>query len=370
MGIEISRELPSGSGQRFDLAEMITPQVLTQMTGERYDSAQTALFLRDLTEAYSKTFDFKFPNLKAMSILPVWSGIDPAADGFVWRAYEHLGQAAFIDDYAADLPSTDEKGTENMSRLYSLGASYNYSIMDLKKAQRTGLPIETRKAFNARRAIEQAVEQIAFFGGVQNPDTTANAQAIRNAPSAQSSTDNLQMYGLTNFPGLLGGGGSGSTANATTNDWTNPATAVTTIVNDWTTQVNGIRTDTKGTHDANMVVMPLSLHAFLSTKPRSATFTEDNLLSYLLKMTPQIKRVEWSTMLEFAGKKQDTTTPGSMVLFGEFDNDNLELVLPGGFEQLPPQMVNLTFKIPCHRRVGGVRVSYPKAFRALNGAQG
>ena len=45
-------------------------------------------------------------------------------------------------------------------------------------------------------------------------------------------------------------------------------------------------------------------------------------------------------------------------------------VIPQEFEQLPPQMVNLMFKIPCHMRVGGIRVSYPKSIVALDGAAG
>jgi hypothetical protein len=213
----------------------------------------------------------------------------------------------------------------------------------------------------ARRAMEQAIEQIGFFGGVQIPGITGT-QPIKNAPATQSTTDNLQMYGMTNFPGL--------TVGTTANDWTSPATAVGTIVDDWNTNINAIRTNSKGIHNANCVVFPLSIWTVLNSRPRSVTFTDDNLLTYLLRLQPSIKNVYWTPMLETAGKKQDTVTAGPRIMLFERNAENMQLVLPGGFEQLPPQMINLTFKVPCHQRVAGVRVSYPQAFRALDGAAG
>jgi hypothetical protein len=54
----------------------------------------------------------------------------------------------------------------------------------------------------------------------------------------------------------------------------------------------------------------------------------------------------------------------------ERNEENLSLVIPQEFEQLPPQMVNLMFRIPCHMRIGGLRVSYPKSLVALDGAAG
>ena len=351
---------PANAGARYDLADFVTPQLLTQVTGQRYDAAQTALTLRALTEVFSRTFDVKYPDLKIRDILPIYTGVDPAADGFVWRSFDVSGAAQIIDSYAADLPSVETFATENMSRCYSLGVSYNYSIQDLRAATFSGVPLETRKAFMARRAMEQAVEQIGFFGGVQIPGSTF--QSLKNAPAAQSTTDNLQMYGLTNFPGLP------IAMNA--NDWTNPATAVQTIVDDWNTNVNAMMTTTKGVHQVNCVVFPLSLWKVLNTRARSVTFTDDTVLSYLLRLQPMIKNVYWTVMTETAGKKQDTVTAGPRIIFMERNDENMQLVLPGGFEQLPPQMVNLTFKIPCHQRVAGVRVSYPLAFRALDGCAG
>jgi len=357
----ITPEIPSFSGARYDLADYVNPRALEAVTGARFDAATTAFFLRDLTEVMGRTFDIKYPDLKARQILPVFTGVDPGAEGYVWRQFDRTGAAKVIDTYAGDLPESEVVANEFQSRIVSLGASYSYSIQDLRKARMAGIPLETRKALAARRAMEQALEQIAFFGLAQVPGTSAS-QAIEFVPATQSTNDPMAMYGFTNFPGLV--------VSTTTNDWTLPATSVSTIVADFNKMFLTVINQTKGVHTPDTVVFPLSLWAQLNTTARSTTFTDDSILQYLMKENPWLKNVYWSTMLETAGLKQDNTTPGPRIMLLERNEENLSLVIPQEFEQLPPQMVNLTFRIPCHMRVGGLRVSYPKSILALDGAGG
>lgn len=357
----LSTDSPALSGQRYDLADFVTPQALQAMSGQRFDAATTGFFLRDLTEIMARTFDVKYPDLKARQILPVFTGVDPGAEGYVWRQFDRVGGAHVISDYGADMPSTEVVANEFQSRILSLGTSYNYSVMDLRKARMAGIPIETRKALAARRAMEQALEQIAFFGVAQVPGTGAS-QALMFAPASQNTNDPLAMYGFTNFPGL--------TVSTTTNNWTLAGTSVSTIVADFNAQFLTIIQNSKGVHTPDSVVFPLSIWSQLNTTARSVTFTDDTVLQYLMKENPWLKNVYWSTMLETAGLKQDGSTPGPRIMFLERSEENLQLVIPQEFEQLPPQMVNMTFKIPCHMRVGGLRVSYPKSILALDGAAG
>jgi len=357
----LSSEIPGGSGQRYDLADFVNERTLQAMTGERFDAATTAFFLRDLTEVMGRTFDIKYPDLKARQILPVFTGVDPGAEGYVWRQYDRKGVANVIHDYSADLPESEVVANEFQSRCLSLGASYTYSIQDLRKARMAGIPLETRKALSARRSMEQAIEQIAFFGIAQVPGTGAS-QALRFAPASQNTNDPLAMYGFTNFPGLV--------VNTTTNNWLLASTSVSTIVSDFNAQFLSIINTSLGVHTPDTVVLPLSIWSALATAARSTTFTDDTILQYLRKENPWLKQVYWSTMLETAGLKQDGSTPGPRIMFLERNEENLSLVIPQEFEQLPPQMVNLMFKIPCHMRVGGIRVSYPKSIVALDGAAG
>ena len=209
--------------------------------------------------------------------------------------------------------------------------------------------------------MEQAIEQIAFFGLSQVPGTGAS-QAMFPVPATQNSSDPMAMYGFTNFPGLV--------VSTTTNNWTLPSTSVSTIVSDFNSMFLTVIQQSKGVHTPDTVVLPLSIWSQLSTTARSTTFTDDSVLQYLQKENPWLKSVMWSTMLETAGLKQDGSTPGPRIMILERNEENLSLVIPQEFEQLPPQMVNLMFKIPCHMRIGGLRVSYPKSILALDGAGG
>ena len=369
--LSASFDRPAFSGERYDLADFINPQTLQAVTGQRYDAATTAFFLRDLTEIMGRTFDVKYPDLVARQLFPVWSGVDPGAESFVWRQFDRVGAADLIDTYAADLPASEVQSKEFQQKIVSLGSSYNYSIQDLRRARMAGIPLETRKALAARRSVEQAVEQIAFFGLQQNPDTSAGAQAIRFIKAAVNTGDPLEQYGFTNFPNING--------VTTTNTWvdytgTFPTLAtgisVNTIVNDLNKLQTSIINVSKGVHTPNTLLLPLTVWTALAAAARSVTFTDDSVLTYLQKLSPWIKEVRYSTMLEKAGLKQDNTTPGPRIMLWEKNEENAQLVIPQEFEQLPPQMVNLTFKIPCHMRIGGMRVSYPKSIAYLDGVGG
>ena len=357
-------DMPAGAGQRFDLSDYITPQAILQLGGSREDAAGTAFALRALTDIYARSFDIKYPDLKARQILPIYSGVDAGAEGYRWQQYDRTGNANVVDDYAADLPQAEVFMAEYQSRIYGLGTSYMYSIQDLRKARMAGMPLESREAFAARRAMEQAVEQWAFFGNQAVPTggATVTGQALKNAPAAVSTTDYLYAYGFTNFPGIV--------ANTTTNNWTLPSTSVSTIVNDFNTLQKSIVVGSDGIHSPDTLVLPLSQWANLATIPRSVTFTDDTVIQYLRKQSPWLKNIYFTPMLENAGKLQNGTTPGPRIMMFEKNEENIQLVIPLEFEQLPPQMINLMFKIPCYMRIGGIRCSYPKSIAYLDGASG
>lgn len=356
----LSSERPAFSGERYDLGDFINPAVLQAVSGQRYDAASTAMFLRDLTYVYEQTYDIKYPDLKARQILPVDNRVSPGAESFLWRQYDGTGTAKIIDSYSEDLGNSEVIAAEYQSRCLSMGTSYQYTLQDMRAASMAGLPLETRKAERARRNIEKTIEQVAFFG-VQQVSGMAN-QGIAFAPPTVNTSDPLAMYGLTNFPGII--------VNNTTVNWTLGGTTVTQILNDFNVLQRSIVTTSLGVHVPDTAVFPLSTWALLTTVARSPTYTDDSILQYLQKQSPWLKTVFFTPMLETAGLKQDGTTPGPRIMLLERKPENLQLVIPQEFEQLPPQMINLSFKVPCHARIGGVRVSYPKSIACLDGTAG
>lgn len=338
------------SGERFDLADFVTPLTLQSM-GFRADSAQTAVFLRQLTYVYEQTYDIKYPDLKARKLIPLDTRVTNGADSFVWRQFDKRGQAKIVQNYADDFPNVETFGQEYQTRIVSVGASYQYSLQDLRAAAMAGLPLETRKAEVARRVMEDMVETVSALGM-----NGANGSLLGSA------SDVMPIYGLCNFPGIQ--------SNTTTVNWIGGSATVNQILADVNALQAKIFTNTLGVHHGDTLLLPTAVYSYLATTPRSPTFTDDTMLQYILKQSPWLKSIEHWAPLDLGGLKQDGSTPGPRIICYERSPEVLQLVIPQEFEQLPPQMLGMSFKIPCHLRLGGVTVRYPKAIAYLDGSTG
>jgi hypothetical protein len=350
---------------------------LLAATGQRFDSASTAMFLRELTYVYQQTYDVKYADTVARKILAVDNRVNPGAESFVWRQYNHVGTAKVVDSYAEDFPNVEIFGAELQTRIVSLGASYQYTMQDMRAASMAGLPLETRKAEAARKAIENAVEAIAAFGDAAAA-TSVGGQYGAVGTAAQTG-DTIRYYGLTNSPSILNAApASGSypgvpsvtNTNYTSLNWTLNSTAVSDILGDVNAMQNCMFTLSLGVHKGDTLLLPTAVMSALATKARSVTFTDDSILQYIQKQSPWIKEVIYWPMLDVAGLKQDGVTVGPRVMLIEKKPENQQLIIPQEFEQLPPQMVNMAFKIPCHMRIGGVSVRYPLSVAYLDGTTG
>lgn len=360
MGVSLSLSRPLASGEGFDLARIITPGVLENMTGQRHDAASTAFFLRELTQIYETTYDVKYADKVARTLLDVDTRINPGAESFVWRQYDKVGLAKVVDSYAEDFPNVEVQGKEFQTRLVSIGASYQYTLQDLRAAQMAGLPLEAKKAQIVREVMENAIESIACVGLLGSP-------ALLGAPAAQSATDYTQLFGLANFPNIIAGGTSGYT----TNSWL--TATVAQIMADINGMQKAIFTQSKGVHRADTLVLGTDAYAVLATTDRSQTYTDDTLLQYVLKQSPWLKQIIYWPALDTAGTLYNGGSPsgaGPRVLMMERKPENAQLVISQEFEQLPPQLRNMAFRVPCHMRTGGVTVRYPLSIAYLDGTSG
>lgn len=332
-------------GQKLRLDEVVTPDFFRNL-GVRLDANETAMFLRQLTDVYQQTYDIKYPDLKARQLIPVDNRVNAGAESFLWRQFDMRGKAKVVQNYADDFPNAEVLGKEFQTRIVSLGDSYQYTVQDLRAASMAGIPLETRKAETARRVMENLVESIACTG----------------LPVTETG-DALPIYGIANFPNI--------NKLTTTTNWLSASTAVSAILADVNAMQKKIFDTTLGVFGQNVtLVLPTQPFSNLSTTSRSPTFTDDSVLQYILKQSPWIKSIEYWPYLDTAGKLQDGTTAGPRALLYERTPEVCQLVIPQEFEQLPPQQIGMSFKIPCHMRIGGVTVRYPLAICALDGMSG
>lgn len=291
------------------------------------DAGETIFFARELESIKAQTFDIKFPNMKALTLLPVSTDAGEGAEAITYQQFEETGIARIISSYADDLPRADVRGKEFISKVKSLGASYGYSLQEIRAAMFVGRPLTTRQASAARRAHDQAMNRLAWFGD-----------------------DDYQLQGILNNQNIP--------RETVPNDGTGNSTlwvdkTPDQILRDMNQITNTIMAVTKGVETPNTLLLPVEQYTLVASTPRS-TNSDTTILDYYLQNNPFVDFVDWVPEFEGAGEN------GSDIMMAYDRNPmNLTLEIPMPFTQHPVQERNLEFVVNTESRFGGVLVYYP-----------
>lgn len=294
-----------------------------------FDSKFASTLDKQLEHVKAKTYDVVYPALKARQVIPVSNEVDPGATTIVYRQWDEFGVAKVISSYADDLPNVDALVEEFRTPVRSIGASYQYSIQDLRASAMAGSQLELKRARAARRAIENSIEEIAAFG-------IPNSGGVR---------------GFFNHPNV-------PVATLPTNGW---ATATADqMIADLNFAVNAVISASKETFLPDSIVMDIDHYTILATKRVSTTGDSGTtVLKQFLENNPWITSVTpW-----YKARLANAAGSGARMVVYKKDPEVLTLEIPQEFEQFPPQQAGLAFKIPCHARIGGVIITYPFAMR-------
>jgi len=298
----------------------------------RNDAKFTANLSRDLEHLRAQTYDVVFPQMKARQLIPVDGSVNTGADTVTYRQWDMFGMAKIIHDYADDLPLVDALVEEFTTPVKSLGAGYGFSIQDLRSASMSGNQLDRRRAMQARRAIEQGIEDIACLG---------NSKA-----------------GLVGFAKHA----NVSLVSVVTGTWSTATGAE--MIGDMTALVNAIVIANKETFPPDTIVMDIeSFTRFSSTRISTTGDTHTTAMQAFLASNPYIKDVQSWNKLRLA----DAGGTGPRAVCYKKDPEVLQLVIPQEYEELPPQRKNLKFHIPVHARIGGCVVYYPLAMGYMDG---
>ena len=124
------------------------------------------LFLaRELEQVLARTFEVQYADIKYSTVIPISTEIGPGADSFTYRIFDAQGSMKLIQDKASDLPRADVLRKEVTHQVRSLGASFAYTIQETRAAAMVpGMNLEQRRANAVRRAYEEKVQSVAYFG--------------------------------------------------------------------------------------------------------------------------------------------------------------------------------------------------------------
>tara|TARA_B100000925_G_scaffold239057_1_gene188118 strand:- start:2911 stop:3813 length:903 start_codon:yes stop_codon:yes gene_type:complete len=283
------------------------------------------LFLaRELEQVLARTFEVQYADIKYSSVLPISTEIGQGADSFTYRIFDAQGSMKLIQDKASDLPRADVLRKEVTHQVRSLGASFAYSIQETRAAALVpGMNLEQRRANAVRRAYEEKVQDVAYFGeaAVGMDGFFNNANVDKTVPDKWFDT-------------------------ATTDE-------MLELLNEGPTSI------VQGSNmkeSPNTLLVPYDVFRIISTTPRSDS-SDTTVLEFFLRTNPFIRSVEPINELE-AGKSELTK---DRIICYDRSPEKLQLHIPRTLEFLPPVRNNLEFTVAAHARVGGVSLYYPKS---------
>lgn len=286
-----------------------------------------AIFEKQLEYVKSKTYDEILSDLKAFKYLPVTSEIPEWATEMTWRSYKSYGVAKFIADMANDYPTAEVGGSEQSREIHVIGSGYDYSELELIRAAHAGLPLSTKKAAAARRAIEEKLDSIAWNG-----DTAHNIPGFLSYP------------GTTQY--VVPATGSG-----TTKTWSTKSEDQ--ILTDLYGIMNAIGTATKDKEKPNIILLPRTQY-FLIKQTRLSDYTEKTILSYFLAENPGVT-VDY--LDDLAGAGADST---DRFFAFEKNPDKIALEIPMMLKQKEVYRAGVNkWLVPMEASIAGVIVYRP-----------
>ena len=283
---------------------------------------------RELETILSRSYEVEYADIKYASLLPISSEVGPGADSFTYRVFDKQGSMKVIQDKAQDLPRADVLRKEVTHPVRSLGASFAYTIQETRAAAMVpNMNLEQRRANAVRRAYEEKVQEIAFFG-----DSPSGMKGFFNNDQVDKIVPDKWF----------------TDAGITTDE-------MLTLLNEPATRlVNGSNMK----EQPNTMLVPYEVYRIISTTPRSST-SDTTVLEFFLRTNPFITAIEPINELE-ADKSGGELTKDRIVTYDR-SPDKLQLHIPQPLEFLPPIRQALEFSVAAHSRIGGLALYYPKS---------
>ncbi|MCK4522318.1 MAG: DUF2184 domain-containing protein, partial [Nanoarchaeota archaeon] len=219
-----------------------------------------------------------------------------------------------------------------------------YSLQDVRASAKAGKNLPNRKALAARKANDQEVNDIAWYGNPALPKYAGLTGMIYN-PNITVSTVPTR---------------SGRTT------WISDAKTPDEILADLNEIVGDIIDLTKGVEEPNTILLPYLEYTHIASTPRSAN-SDTTILQYFLKNNPYVDRVEPLNELKAVDPKPSGAGAANLLICYRRDPMNLTLEIPQPYEQLPVQERGLEYVVPCHSRCGGVIIYYPLSVAIYEG---
>lgn len=303
-------------------------------------------FQRQLEYIQAQSYDVLYPELKGRTTFASNTEGGEGINQITYRSYDKRGEAVVIAGKATDLPRADISGKEYTIDVRTIGTSYGYSRQELAAAKITGLPLDARKAEAARRAYEEKVNQLIWFGqadsnigGLFGGPATGPWSTISNtAVAGASAGTNSPVWGVDKTPDE--------------------------VVADLALACSTMVADTLQIHTPNKILMSVAKRNYMMNTPRSLQ-SDMSIMNWFVANNAYITSADQIVAVnELAGVFGATPGVGAGsqgFIVMEDKPDNLRLREPFPFISLPVQYKGLEFEINCYGRFAGLEIIRPAA---------
>jgi hypothetical protein len=301
-------------------------QIVSSPFGDRrLDANETAAMARELEHVFSEVYRKEFPDLKGRSLVPTKSGVPSGAEAHTYTELDRYGSAKIIHNYAKDFPGQEVEGRQFSDVIRSIGASYQYSIQDMRAAALTTIKMPVEKAEAARESVENILDDLVLNGDANTGLKGLNSSSLTtnfNAPTKVSSDEWPKLW-----------------EDAT--DEQDFRDAQADILADVRALFMSIPMATKNKHAANTLVLDTASYNFLAfTERGGAAGSSQSLLQYIMANVPGLTSVEVWSRLDRAG-----TSTKSRIFAYDGNPSGLYQVIPQVFVQVTRLARNMYFVI-------------------------
>ena len=291
------------------------------------EDADTIFLARQLDFVRSATYDRQLPATNADILVPDDTSVPEWAETVTQYAYDAVGMAKVISNYADDLPRADVRSTSRSVGVKTLGDSYGYNVNELRASRATGAGLDARKAAAAKRAMDLKVMSVKLNG-----DPTYGLFGLFTHP-------NVPVLVLTNA-----------------GDW--GALTGDQIFANLVQWITAYQNQVKGTHNATHLELAPKAFTAASTKFITASGGTVPITPLQMFRTSYpgitVENIWELTLAGSAGTKD-------LGLMYERNAENISHMFVMPFSQLPPEARNLEIVTDCMARSGGVNIFYPLA---------
>ncbi len=320
------------SGEQFD-------RLQRDELRRHFDANELPFLERELTQLRAKAYEVKFPEAKARRFLPLATDIAASAMTFEFKVYTPVGAAKIINPKAGDLPRIELGAKSITCRIVPIGASFAFTVQELREAVRIGTPLQTIKPRLTRDAVERGIDELLAFGDLVNT----------------SGQDGMPMLGFTNNSDVITGG------IETFSYWLDNGDSGLTMLAELSNMCDEVSTRSKGLFSCTDLLLPLSRYNYAASKPFSESIGE-SVLAVFKKNHPEINVQPWEK-LETAG----VTSAPRAIAYSK-NAEVLEAVIPQEFEMMPPERHGFEMVNDCWATCGGVKIYQPTAVVYADGA--